>query len=307
MKFRKTAESPGPKNLLAMHHVSDSNGGDSRIDRLINERQDQFMAVPVKYDNPPVVELVFSTQFATPQPIKSAHVGRYWETVLSSFPTMDDAAPLDPVIETKGDDSTINIEFNKLPTLRRTWLVSEDGRSLLQIQGDRFIFNWKRDSFEIPYPSYDNVIEDFEHRLGQFTDFLTSVEVGKPTFQQFELTYVNHITSENGLAEATEGGVLVDHERKASEGRFLPVPEAINWRTSYQLPRHWGRLHVAAVSAVNRRTGEKIVRLDLTARGLPNDPDGQRREWFDLGHEWITRGFADITPEKLHKIWKRKA
>lgn len=265
------------------------------------------MAEPVKYDNPPVVELVFGTLFETPQPIKSAHVGRYWEKVLDEFPTLEDAAPLDPVVEGRAGDTSVSIELSGLLPLRRTWLISEDGRSLIQIQGDRFLFNWKRNSFEVKYPSYDNVIEKFEARLGNFVDFLDSVGVGRPTFRQFELTYVNHITNANGLLEVTDGGVLVDHERKASEGRFLPEPEAINWRTSYPLPGNWGRLHVAANTAIHRPTGERIVRLDLTARGLPDNPGGQWREWFDLGHEWITHGFADVTPEKLHKIWGRKA
>lgn len=62
-----------------------------------------------------------------------------------------------------------------------------------------------------------------------------------------------------------------------------------------------------ASSAKLKSTGEKIARLDLIARGIPDDPETQRREWFDLGHEWITHGFTDITSDNLHKIWGRTA
>jgi len=29
-------------------------------------------------------------------------------------------------------------------------------------------------------------------------------------------------------------------------------------------------------------------------------------EWFDLGHEWIVKGFTDFTTEHMHEIWGRK-
>lgn len=279
--------------------------GDSRKDRLASERRTLSMAEPIKFDNPPVVELVFGTLFKTPVPIKSAHVGRYWQKVLKDFPTLEDAAPLDQVVEGKAGELSVSLGISSLPPLRRTWLISDDGRRLIQIQEDRFLFNWKREGFEVEYPSYDKVIQEFEAQLATFVDFLISVGIGEPVFRQFELTYVNHLTKASGLAEVTEGGALIDHTRDSVGSRFLPEPEAINWRTVHPMPNNWGRLHVIATNANLLSTGEKIMRLDLTARGAPDDPSKERREWFDLGHEWITHGFADITSERLHKFWSR--
>lgn len=30
------------------------------------------------------------------------------------------------------------------------------------------------------------------------------------------------------------------------------------------------------------------------------------REWFDLAHEWIVRGFTDLTTTEIQKIWERE-
>ena len=52
--------------------------------------------------------------------------------------------PLPPVIEALGPVSTLELQLGNVPPLRRSWLISKDGRSLLQIQEDRFLFNWKK-------------------------------------------------------------------------------------------------------------------------------------------------------------------
>lgn len=289
-----------------MPPLNDSNSG-RFSGRLRAERHCPVMAEPVKYDRPPVVELVFGVLLKTPTPIMSGHVGRFWEQVVEEFPTAEDVPPIDPILEAHKEGGRIGIEISNLPRLRRTWLIAADGRSLIQIQSDRFLFNWKRESFEITYPSYGNVIESFEARYEQFKDFLDKAGVGKPSCRQLELTYVNHITDANGLSEVLQSDGLVDQTRRKTDKRFLPEPDDFNWRTSYQLPKSWGHLHVAASTANLKSTGEKIVRLDLMARGVPDNPETQRREWFDLGHEWITRGFTDITSDRLHKIWGRTA
>ena len=149
------------------------------------------------------------------------------------------------------------------------------------------------------------MIERFEARYEQFNDFLEKVGVGRPSCRQLELTYVNHITEANGLSEILQRNGLVDQTRTKTDKRFLPEPDEFNWRTSYRLPNGWGRLHVVATSANLKSTGEKIVRLDLMVRGIPDNPKTRRREWFDLGHKWITNGFTDITSKQLHKIWGR--
>jgi hypothetical protein len=49
--------------------------------------------------------------------------------------------------------------------LPRSWFRSADGHGLIQLQRDRFVYNWKRETPEDgPYPSYDVVVVEFERR-----------------------------------------------------------------------------------------------------------------------------------------------
>jgi len=48
--------------------------------------------------------------------------------------------------------------------------------------------------------------------------------------------------------------------------------------------------------------------LELTAKGLGEEKTNEAiRSWFDLAHEWIVRGFTELTEEEVQKtIWKRE-
>lgn len=266
------------------------------------------MRVPVKFDSPPVVEVACGVLFASPGPIETVHIGAFWDRVRAQFPSASDAPPLAPLVEQEGN-AIPEYEWSDLPPLRRTWLMSENGCNLIQVQQDRFLFNWKRTLEQDIYPSYEKVIGDFEAYFETFMTFLDDVGVSRPVCRQFDLTYVNFIDRSNGLSRVGVGNIFVDHVRNAMPDRFLPEPERFSWSTSYSLPECAGRLHVVAQSAVNGSTSEKIVRLDMIARGIPATPsDGSMRRWFDTAHEWITHGFADATSSVLQaEIWKRKS
>lgn len=280
-----------------------------RPEKAVTQTAEGKVRVPVKFSRPPVYEVACGIHFSSERPLATAHVGAYWQRVRDKFPIAEDAPPLQSVVEQQGSGSMPVFEFSNLPPLRRAWLFSEDRRNLIQLQQDRFIFNWKRASDGDSYPSYAVVIEQFEAQFADFLDFCREIGCGELSVRQFELAYVNNITASNGLGTAaTAGTLLVDHVRLGEEGRFLPEPEGFNWVTSYALPRGLGRLHITAQSALQLPNRERLVRLDLTARGISTDlsPAG-RRDWFNVAHEWITHGFADATNPAIHaaKYWER--
>ncbi|MGF6699134.1 uncharacterized protein (TIGR04255 family) [Paraburkholderia sp. MM5496-R1] len=273
----------------------------------MSTEQKDSMRAPVKFSRPPVYEVACGVLFSATPPLLTAHIGAYWERIRKEFPNAKDAPPLLNVAEPQGDMPLVSFEFATLPPLRRAWFHSADEQNLIQIQQDRFLFNWKRASESDAYPSYDVVIERFENQLEGFRTFCREVGAGELSFRQFELTYVNHIMDSNGLDVTGLTDLFVDHQR-VSGSRFLPPPEGINWTSVYELPANAGRLQILAQSAFRLPSKEKLVRLDLTARGLPADKsDAGRRAWFNLAHEWITRGFADVTNPVLHseKYWQR--
>ena len=72
----------------------------------------------------------------------------------------------------------MDFEVTNMPPLRRSWLVNQEGTNLLQVQEDRFLFNWKRTEAQPDYPSYENVISAFRtHWAG--SSFLRTVWVNR--------------------------------------------------------------------------------------------------------------------------------
>lgn len=267
---------------------------------------------PVKFEKPPLIEVACGVTFSLPQALKTAHIGMYWARIKDAFPTIQDAQPLAAVAELTGlaasASGSLNLQLSDMPPLRRAWFISADEGSLIQLQDDRFLFNWRSARGDGPesYPSYQRVIAEFYGKWQDFTAFLDSVGLGGPTITQMELVYVNAISD---LGNSNDGidTVLVDHIRARGEERFLPKPEVFKWQTSYQLPNDCGRLHIMAQSALDVRTKMPNLRLDLTARGLPPNmgKDGIT-VWFDMAHEWITFGFADVTNRSVQTNWWRR-
>ena len=261
---------------------------------------------PVKFERPPIVEVVCGVSFDLPKPLTSAYVGLFWSRIKQEYPNTLDQPPAAAMVEGPGLGSGV-VEFQivSLPPLRRAFFSSPDGRHLIQLQDDRFLLNWKKMEDADHYPSYANVIKKFREQYAVFTEFLEDVGLGAPRVTQLELTYVNIM--DIAPDSPPNSTLLVDHQLGPGE-RFLPKAEAINWQTSYALPDQNGRLHTVAQSARNvKKSGVPVLRLDLTARGMPRGRDPKSCEaWFDLAHDWITYGFADITSHAAQKsLWRR--
>lgn len=263
--------------------------------------------LPVQFESPPVAEVACGVMFSPN--IKTVHIGLLWQRFQNEFPRIEEAVPIPRVIEGPANalEQQIELNFSALPELRRTWFLNQSGGALIQVQEDRFLFNWKRVEGTDSYPSYHQVIAQFEKHFSTFCAFFREANLGALQLRQFELTYINIIGEHNGLGSVGFDAALRDHVRSPGE-RFLPEPEARNWTTNYLLPNNLGRLHVSAQNATMIASKEKVMRLELVARGRPTETDEKsRRAWFDVAHEWITHGFTDVTVPALHKSWGRKA
>jgi hypothetical protein len=68
-----------------------------------------------------------------------------------------------------------------------------------------------------------------------------------------------------------------------------------------------GRLHSVTTPRYRVDTMEPVYVLEMVARGQPLGPglDGAVA-LLDLGHEYIVRGFADLTTRRMHEVWGRR-
>ena len=261
------------------------------------------------YDNPPVIEVVCGIHFKPINEFLAPHLGLLWEKFRSDYPICQEVAPLSPVIERFGGDQRFGLEIHDVPPLPRIWFVHKKDTGIIQIQRDRFLHNWRKMRPEDEYPRYPNVIKMFIDRLSQFKKFLIVNEFEDLEPLQFEMTYINHIWQGEAWTNLKEvGKVFPDFNLRYDKKRFLPEPESINWRTSFVLPQEEGRLNATIRNGKHRETGQPMISLDLTVRGIGEDKTKEGMlTWFDLARKWIVLGFEDLTGSEIQeKIWGKR-
>ncbi len=106
------------------------------------------------------------------------------------------------------DEEKASIRIVDLPGLRVA-LISEDDTEVIQLQSDRFIFNWRTGETRAPYPGHAVVRERFELRFEQFRSFLLSEDMVVPTANRLEMTYVNRVESSELWSSVGEMGKVI--------------------------------------------------------------------------------------------------
>jgi uncharacterized protein (TIGR04255 family) len=267
-----------------------------------------------KYDKPPVIEVVCGILFTSIEELLAPHFGLLWEQFKPGYAECREVPPLTPTIEHFGESpQEATLQFSNTPPLPRIWFIHADG-SIIQVQRDRFLYNWRKIRPEDEYPHYPEVVEKFESYLSTFQSLLKDNALGEIELLQYEMTYVNHILQNTAWKSMSDiGHVFPDFswQKQGPSGnkpRFLSEPEGINWRTSFVLADDMGRLHVHIQKGQLRQEGQPVLRLELTARGIGREKSlDTMRDWFEFAHESIVWGFADLTDYQVQKnIWKRR-
>jgi uncharacterized protein (TIGR04255 family) len=285
-----------------------SGGGRMRgANRLALRRTSVNTPLP-SFKSPPVVETVLGVEFEPLAALTVPYFGLYWSRIRDRYPRTEVQPALGRVTEQFGPgrtESRPTVEFVETPVVRCWYFHKSDDR-LLQLQQDRFIHNWRKAGRDSEYPRYETLKPCFEEEWRGFLAFLQESKIDPPRPAQCEVTYVNHIDTGSGwrgLGDAAEVTTLAGAGMRAP---FLGEPESLAIATNYLLPEGLGRLRVSVQHALRRDDGRELLQMTLTARGAPKSPDwSDVSAWFDLGHEWVVRGFTDLTTRGMHALWER--
>jgi len=261
------------------------------------------------YDNPPVTEVVFGIQFNRLENLKAPHTGILWEKLdRNKYPECKEMPPIVHTIESfeliPSQTPSVTIEAFGNPPLPRLFFINEIKNHLIQVQQDRFHQNWRRLKSDDKYPRYVTLYPKFTESWELFKSFVKELNLGIVKPDQYELTYVNHIPRGEGWVNLSDvEKVFPEFQCKVGD-RFLAEPESISWRKVYRMPNDSGRLHASLRLAVSKESNDRLMVLDLTARGfIPDKMDA----WFDMAHEWIVKGFSSLTGKSIQdSVWKRK-
>jgi uncharacterized protein (TIGR04255 family) len=263
-----------------------------------------------------VTEVALTAQFARPV-IDFAMLGLFSERVRKEFPQQQQqpaAQAIEP--ETFGQAPSapsFRIQLGPDVQLPRIWFESADGERLVQLQEDRLTVNWRlQDGDPTDYPRYSRLREIFQAQLKRVAAIAKSRdrEINVTTC---EVLYVNPIESKGKSSPGGHpdlAGVL-DLVKRSSSKSFLGQPEDSQLQARWRIPGEngnpIGRLYLSAVPALSDDQ-KPIYLVQLFGRTAPAGSEIKDvMAALDIGHEWVVRGFADVTAKSMHKVWGREA
>jgi uncharacterized protein (TIGR04255 family) len=274
------------------------------------------------FAKPPVTEVALSVQFTTLPALRSVQISQLWQEVYRDrFPVTEEHPPIQPTIEKFGvtiapKGPTIRLIASDAPPVARYWFLNRvDGTDLVQVQQDRFVRNWRKADDGQEYPRYHYVRDMFRRDFESFQQFIQNKGLGACMPVQCEVTYVNLI---KGGPEFGGRDVHSEVEKVIAPwaGRhsddFLPDPENVQLVSRYIIPNEEsgapvGRLFAELQPVYLEKDEAPALQLNLIARGAPMGVGTEGiLEFFDVGREWVVRGFTSLTTKLMHKVWERR-
>jgi uncharacterized protein (TIGR04255 family) len=283
-------------------------------DSLVAQTQEQqakrvFPSGPSpKYASPPVVETVIGVQFPELARFRCVHFGLYQKHLKSRFPDFEDRPRIRPAAEPFPrrlipPEPPFQILASGAPG--RVWYIAQSKHELLQVQPDRFMFNWRAQGGSATYPSYDVNSRRFLDEFGGFRKFCADKGVDEPTPELCEVTYVNHILPHPDESAVDLFGRVFTGLRWETTDGLLSAPESASFNRVWVIPEQQGRLYAQANLAYEVPTKRELIRLEITARVNRAQSD-QVESALELAHAWVVHGFASMTDLDIQRErWRR--
>jgi len=257
------------------------------------------------FKTPPAVETLMGFYFAPLKGWMTPYFGLFWNEIRKDYPRVEVQPFLVPEqglrLELKSEKARLEIS-GEVPV--RWMYFHGSGKTMIQVQSDSFIQNWRKGSDKDPYLHYGDLRPSFESMWRRYGKFLRANKVKGPIIRECEVTYVNHIDKGAGWNSLQDLGTVVSCWSGATSGDFLPAPDVISLNVIYPIREKRGRLQVTLQPGI--RNGQQTLQLTLMARCKPADStSSELMAALDLAREWVVRGFTDFTTGDMHKFWQR--
>jgi uncharacterized protein (TIGR04255 family) len=257
--------------------------------------------------------------FAPLDGFTTGHLGRLWAEAFSEFDHTEDQPYIKPPAELFGTARAFAslVPFQMImPSSGRLWLMTPDNTELVQLQRDWFCRNWRRSdavtattgSEPSSYPRYDALVARFDDSLIRLMEYTVANGLGSIRPHQCELTYSNHIPINPPLRSMGDiSGLLSSVQETTSSSAFLPPTESGRLEISWVMTPGKSRLRMNLQAGQRLTDQQDAFILTLTARGAPEteDHDGVM-QFMNTAHEWIVRGFKEITTPAMHDFWQEE-
>lgn len=253
----------------------------------------------IKFQNPPINELVLATYFSPPVfSLRNEHIGLFWSKIRDQFPTVVQK----PTIGGLDAFEQIGDEVFPMP---RYWFIAGDEINLLQLQKNAFMLNWRRHDTEYPH-FHEHLKPAFDKYFSVFSDFVTKeTDTSALSIDLCELTYINMIRRCEYWSGPEDTSTVLPYFNVPGPGVDAVSLSSFNCTYAFVLEDDL-QLRVTIKNAVaSDNQEEPVLIIEIRASGrLGEASKSDTDPWFNRAHDAIISCFVGMTNEEIqHKYW----
>ncbi len=270
----------------------------------MNTSQDSSLKVaPPRFVDPPVVETALGIQFDELSSFATTHFGLFYETIRNRYPFPKDQPRLSTIFEPfprRPMMPEFKLQMMDARPVERVWFMdAEKGANLIQVQPDRFGFNWRKPIEGAQYPSYSEHGKRCIEEFNKFCDFCHGQGLGDVTPNLCEVVYVNHIFPPEDRSAVSDFETVFPGVQWRPSTTWLGAPEGVSLNRVYTIGENRGRLYAEASIASHKERGDFVL-LKMVGRVLCGGMQ-EVTDSLQLAHDWVVKGFESLTDQKTRK------
>lgn len=263
--------------------------------------------IRLEFERPPLIEQAISVAFEPPAGFTIVDYGLFWEEVASAFPTVTSDLPLDNPVEMFTELRPANVTFSLMsaPIMPRAMFRNDEGE-LIQIQANRFGFNWAKEG-GADYPRSEAVMSRFVSLFRQFEAFITKRKIGELKLKQCELTNLNVIPVSDFGRDYGDVSRALEIDPLDLGLSFLRAETYIRNRQHRIVGGDGtplGRLHTAISPVISNADNSQAFRLEFTARSAPTIATFEEAQgFFAIARNSINGAFNALVKGEMKTLW----
>jgi uncharacterized protein (TIGR04255 family) len=262
------------------------------------------------FKNPPIYEQAISIGFERLTAFSIVDPGLFWTHLRDEFPIVESGPRLPITTEWfEGPDAQSTLTLSPAVPLPKTVYKTPDAGELIQLQDDKFVFNWVRASENAQYPRFEQTSARTYSLFARWSDFVAERHGKAPQIRQCELTNVNVVPVKEFGADFDDMNRAFKVDPFAWDVPGLVAETYVRQRVHRMVDESMnsiGRLH-SVISPVFLESGEKAFHFEITARSAPNIGTlDEARDFFNRGHDMINGAFLASVTNYMREVWGEK-
>lgn len=253
----------------------------------------------IEFENPPVHEVAIGAGFDPEAvPLRSEHVGLFWAEIRDRFPVGEQRPPVGRP-ESIGDDADI------FP-MPRYGFRSGDETTVIQVQRNTFVFNWRRGGGD--YPGFDaSLMPSFDEYFRIFENFCCDrLQVPTLALDHCSLSYFNTIRQCEYWDGPRDTRRVLPHVNLPDLGTNTCGTPAFDYH--YKLATE-GDLNIRLRIRTGKSRDEQranVLVFEIEANGrLGGVSKSMADGWYRRAHEALRDCFLSVTDEEVrNRYWK---